>query len=303
MDKKIANLQQQVSVFEVVLQSGEGSGKRFLIARNKRLEVWFSIDNAMDIIKISYGGYNASFLSKNGINRGKPTFAQSFEGGFLYTCGLDNVNACREGYPIHGSLHATPCEGWTFACDEEKAVIKATVKDTALFRQNITLTRVYTVTEKSVEWQDEAQNDGYTPTAFCLLYHINWGYPMLDSCTKVTAPVLSTEGVNAFAEADKANCWTMTEPQDGLPERCYYHTLKRGMVEIANEKLGITATLSYDEKALPYLVEWKSMGSGDYALGTEPSTTRFDKFQMTELAAGEKKRLGAKITFACAEEK
>ena len=39
------------------------------------------------------------------------------------------------------------------------------------------------------------------------------------------------------------------------------------------------------------------MGSGDYALGTEPSTTRFDEFHMIALNAQETQTMGVKIVF------
>ena len=297
MDKKLANLEQIINVYEMTLTSGLGAGKRFIVAHNNRLEVWFSLDNALDITKLSYGGYNLSFLSKNGVNCGRGSFANSFEGGFLYTCGLDNVNVCREGYPIHGSIHATPCSGWSYRVEEGKVLIYAKVKDTTLFKQNISLTRTYTITESSIAWQDVVSNDGYTPTEFCLLYHINWGYPMLDSCTKLIVNAKETLPLNDFAAGDKKNCLTITEPEDGLPERCYYHIGVEGKVALLNPQIGICCDLEYDSNALPYLVEWKSMGSGDYALGTEPSTTRFDEFQMTPLKAKEVKTLGVKIQF------
>ena len=42
---------------------------------------------------------------------------------------------------------------------------------------------------------------------------------------------------------------------------------------IGNEKIKKSVSINYDKEKLPCLVEWKSMVSGDYALGIEPSTT------------------------------
>ena len=120
---------------------------------------------------------------------------------------------------------------------------------------------------------------------------------MLDSCTKLLINAKETLPLNDFAAGDKKNCLTITEPEDGLSERCYYHLGGDGKVSLLNSKIGIRCDLEYDTEALPYLVQWKSMGSSDYALGTEPSTTRFDQFQMTPLKAQEGKVLGAKIQF------
>ena len=47
--------------------------------------------------------------------------------------------------------------------------------------------------------------------------------------------------------------------------------------------------MSYSGETLPYFVEWKSMASGDYALGLEPSTTRLgDDFEFCTLKAQKK---------------
>ena len=235
-------MEQIRGAYEITLESGAGKGKRFIVVHNGGMEVWLSVDNAMDVTKVIYKGYNMSFLSKNGINRGRGSFANSFEGGFLYSCGLDNVNICREGYPVHGSLHGTPCSQWCYTVEEEKIVVRCIVKDTALFKQELTLTRTYLISENEIELKDLISNDGYTPAEFCLLYHINWGYPMLDSCTEIYMDRLATVGLNDFAEKDKENCLKMTEPEDGLPERCYYHTLTEGRVALFNPRIGIKSS-------------------------------------------------------------
>ena len=40
---------------------------------------------------------------------------------------------------------------------------------------------------------------------------------------------------------------------------------------VRNSSLGITAELGWSRDTLPLLAEWKSMASGDYVLGLEPS--------------------------------
>jgi len=43
------------------------------------------------------------------------------------------------------------------------------------------------------------------------------------------------------------------------------------MVLVANRKLDIGLMIEYNQKNLPYFMEWKSLASGDYVLGLEPS--------------------------------
>ena len=59
-------------------------------------------------------------------------------------------------------------------------------------------------------------------------------------------------------------------------EACYFLTLTKPEISLLNEKIGKKFTVSYSGNTLPHFVEWKSMASGDYALGLEPCTTELD---------------------------
>jgi len=45
------------------------------------------------------------------------------------------------------------------------------------------------------------------------------------------------------------------------------------MVLVANHKLDIGLMIEYNQKNLPHFMEWKSLASGDYVLGLEPSNS------------------------------
>ena len=80
----------------------------------------------------------------------------------------------------------------------------------------------------------------------------------------------------------------MEEPVDNAAEQVFYHTLKEGKLKIINQRINKTLTISYDDKVLPYLAEWKSLLSGDYAMGIEPSTSKMGKdFKYSVLKAQE----------------
>ena len=66
---------------------------------------------------------------------------------------------------------------------------------------------------------------------------------------------------------------------------------------LVNPEKEIAVEMCYDVKDFPVTLEWKSMISGDYALGIEPSLTRFDKFQMRKLQPSEQKTYEIKINF------
>ena len=105
------------------------------------------------------------------------------------------------------------------------------------------------------------------------MYHINIGYPMLDDGARIIADVQKCESRTAWAEQNKDTAYNMSGSIAGQEETCYFLTLERPEISLVNEKLGKELTVSYSADTLPHFVEWKSMASGDYALGFEPCTT------------------------------
>ena len=68
-------------------------------------------------------------------------------------------------------------------------------------------------------------------------------------------------------------------------------------MRLYNPDLGITVGMEYDVNDFPVTLEWKSMISGDYALGIEPALTRFDRFEMKKIKAKANKTYQIKINF------
>ena len=81
---------------------------------------------------------------------------------------------------------------------------------------------------------------------------------------------------NAAKGVDRWN--TFEAPTDNRPEEVFFHRPKnenddKVHARIENKALNIGAEIVYDKEQLPQLVQWKSMSSGDYALGVEPATS------------------------------
>ena len=71
---------------------------------------------------------------------------------------------------------------------------------------------------------------------------------------------------------------------------------------VYNTELKIGASIEYEPEALPYFMEWKSLGSGDYALGLEPATAsvfgrkhHYDNGTLPTIASFEKKKFVLRI--------
>ena len=296
MNKKDAG-RQVVSAYDIAFESGKEKGKQGVLVNVGALEVLFNKTNALDIAWVKYKGNNISFLSKNGLNSNIGEFANKFEGGFLYTCGMDNVSSCVSGKPVHGSLHYSPAENVSAKIADGAVEVSGTVRQTALFGENIVLKRHFMVRENEIIVCDTVCNEAYTGAKYVLLYHTNFGYPFLNENLKLEIPFVKSEGLTDYAKSRIGKQLQITEPIDGGEEEVFYNTLEKGEVTLTSEELKTRVKVLYDVEDFPVLLQWKSMISGDYALGIEPSLTRFDDFKMRALAPGEKRQYKIRYTF------
>ncbi|MBQ7374309.1 MAG: DUF4432 family protein [Clostridia bacterium] len=283
-ERKLGNREQLVFSKDVVYD-----GKNCIFVINGELEVLFNKDNALDIVWVRYKGVNLSFLSKNGLNDGQRDFTGNFEGGFLYTCGMDNISSCVEGKPIHGSLHYKKVDN-AYSYEKDGVVyVLGTVKESALFGKNLVLTRKFEVSENSLTVSDTIENNGFKDEKYVLLYHVNYGYPFLDENLQLDIPAIKSDPLTEIAKKRADQKFVITAPLDQNDEDVYYHTLSVGKVSLFNPNKNVKIEMNYDVVDFPVTLEWKSMTSGDYALGIEPSLSRFDDFKMRVLKPSESK--------------
>ena len=113
-----------------------------------------------------------------------------------------------------------------------------------------------------------------------LLYHINFGYPIVD---KDTVLVQSKTKVKARDEEAQKGIDTFNVFSDPVPdhkEQVFYHDMepdKNGFVTacLLNKKLGengLGAYVRFKKKQLPLMCEWKQVGKGEYVVGLEAGT-------------------------------
>lgn len=298
MDGRISNLAQVCSLRRYEPTEGKERGLRGIDCDNGRIRFLLNESKALDMMQLFDRGVNVSFISKNGFTAREIGFSKRFEGGMLYTVGLDSAGA-REGFPLHGTFHNLPARVLEAVCDENGIRVVAEIEDTELFGRNLVLRR--TVESRagsdSVTVTDVLQNRGTREEDYCLLYHVNVGYPMLDEGAYLLDDAAEVvPRTNWAAEHIKDRC-EMTAPVPNQEEMCYFLRLKTPKVTLCNPKLGRKFTLAWSGDTLPHFVEWKSMASGDYALGLEPCTTELDdRFHYSKLPAGEKVTFSIKIT-------
>ncbi len=298
MDGRISNFAQVASLRRYTLSEGRAKGLEVLDCDNGKIRFLLNLSKALDVMQLYHEGQNMSFLSKNAFEGREIDFLRRFEGGMLYTCGLDSVGG-REGFELHGTLHNTPAELIHCSCSEDSIIVEAIIHDTSLFGKNLSLRRRITsaIGSETVKVEDTLVNEGYAPENYCVLYHVNVGYPMLDEGATIVVEEESCAPRSPFAKERMATRRVMTDSVAGEEETCYFLKLKKPEISLVNEKIGKRFTVSYSKDTLPCFVEWKSMASGDYALGLEPCTTELDdRFAYKTIQAGEKIAFSVALT-------
>ena len=276
MNGKISNYMEVASIRRYEFTAGREKGIEVLDCDNGRIRFLLNISKACDMMQLYHEGQNVSFISKNGFSAkgAEVPFGKRFEGGMIYTCGIDSLGK-REGFEMHGTLHNISAEIVEASCDDDGIAVEAVIRDTALFDRDILLRRRITspIGASFVKVEDTLYNEGNCDIDYGLLYHVNIGYPMLDEGARIEADVISCEARTEWTQKHLDAMHQIIAPVPNMPELCFYPTLAKPEISLVNEKLGKRLTVSYSGDTLTDLVLWKSMGSGGYALGFEPSTS------------------------------
>lgn len=140
MNGKISNFAQVASVRRYTITEGQERGLDVLDCNNGKIRFLLNVCKACDIMQLYHEGKNVSFISKNGFTNRETDFMNRFEGGMLYTCGLDSLG-CRTGYEMHGTFHNLPAQIVSAKCDEQGIEVQAIIRDTALFGKNLVMKR------------------------------------------------------------------------------------------------------------------------------------------------------------------
>lgn len=295
---KISNLNQICSLQRYVALDGEMKGLSVIDCHSGKLHFLINESKALDIMQVYYCGENVSFISKNGFKARELPFLRRFEGGMLYTCGLDCVGGV-DGHDLHGSLHNTPATLTRMECTEEGIFVEGYMRDSALFGKNLLLKRRISsiLGSDRIEIEDTLINEGTKDESYALLYHVNLGYPMLDEGGELVADIEQVRPRNEWAKENISNWKEIQAPKDNYEETCYYLDVKDGGISYRRKDKQFT--LRYSKETLPKFIAWKSMANGDYALGLEPSTTELDDgYCLSTIAPKGKKNFKISMIFS-----
>ena len=258
-----------------------GSGFRFTVLP----------DRGMDIVYAEYAGKPMDWICRNGLigpqyfENGGFGFHRTFSGGLVTTCGLTQVGApCQDGDEIlgvHGRISHTPAESVAIreAWDGEDFIIEVsgTLRETSIYAENLVLRRTISTRMGAADLRihDTITNEGYQESPFMILYHVNFGFPIVtensklySSSDKVT-PWINQDGLKAKGAFD-----TFDPPTPGYRFNLFQHHVdpnkSQALFGIVNEEMQFGGYVSIDPSQLPKVTEWKMMGQQDYVVAIEP---------------------------------
>jgi galactose mutarotase-like enzyme len=204
-------------------------------------------------------------------------------------CGLTSNGAPDFGpngvcqFPLHGRIGNLPAHHVEIVSDDATGEISATgiVDEVRFLFQKLRLAASYKTTpgRTGLTIVDEVTNLSGNPAELQLLYHVNFGPPLLDPGAMVVAPVKTIVPRDPRA-AEGISTWnSYPNEEQGFSEQVYFFLLAadsegRTQVMLKNAHASQGVTLRYSTRQLPCFTLWKNtpLAADGYVTGLEPGT-------------------------------
>jgi hypothetical protein len=298
---KISHVAQLGGIETSVLDNGTGRGSRIAwINTGAGFRFKVVIDRAMDIADASFNQHNLVWLSHAGIASPEPfsfhgaDWLRTFGGGLLTTCGLSHVGPPEKDEHgergLHGLISNQPAEIETIVQPDPTRGkmdmhVTGRIWESQIFGPTLELRRTISATlgKPAFRLHDEITNGGNTPTPHMILYHYNFGWPLVDEGADILWSGAWTsrgqERDNRIFREDNnfRKCPAPAGEHDGSGEAVLFIDPKESgdgkcLCGIYNSRLSIALRLQFDKAQLPCLTNWQHWGRGEYVTGLEPGT-------------------------------
>ncbi len=336
---KISNVAQLGGIETSVIDNGPGRGTRIAwINTGTGLRYKVVIDRAMDVADAFFNQHSLAWLSHTGITAPQPfsdkgiNWLRTFGGGLMTTCGLSHVGGPeKDGFGergLHGLISNTPAEIESIIQPDIREgrlsmSITGTIKETQLFGPSLELKRTISgkIGEASIHIHDEVINRANTAAPHMILYHCNFGWPLVDEGTEIIwkgawSPRHADRNNFIFREGNNfRRCPAPLDIHLGTGEEVAIIDIEsdssgRCTCGLYNAKIGIAVALSFQKNQLPWLTNWQHWGKGEYVTALEPGTNppigqakAREQHELLFIAPGERKMYDLEIEVLFGQEK
>jgi hypothetical protein len=207
----------------------------------------------------------------------------------LVRCGLRSFGAPdfdasgKLLFPLHGRIGNLPAENVQVNLDEKQSVLTITGQVVEarflMFRLRLSVEYRLELGQPIIAVRDRVTNESQLPTTMQLLYHINFGGPVLEEGAKLHLAARTIAARDARAAEDLDSWSTYRGPTSGYTEQVYFsqpiadaegyaHAL------LVNSRAEAGVALRYRAETLPYFTQWKhtAADADGYVTGLEPGT-------------------------------
>jgi len=163
--------------------------------------------------------------------------------------------------------------------------ITAVVKESRVFGPSLELKRIISgiLGEPYIRVHDVVTNMGNTSSPLMLLYHCNFGWPLVDEGTdivwkgKCTSRGLALDNAIFNSKHNYRKCQKPRDSHRGGGEACGFIDVRPDKknvctVGLYNRRLGLALAMKYKKRQLPCLANWQHWGPGEYVTALEPGT-------------------------------
>lgn len=298
---KVGNVHQIGGIETAVLDNGPARGSRIAwVNTGSGLRYKVAIDRCLDIVDTFYNQHSLAWLSHGDLIAPRPDansgmeWLYTFAGGCLTTCGLTHVGGPesddKEARGLHGRISNIPATLESIiqpnpAIGKMEMSLTAVMKESGVFGTQLELHRTITSTlgQPSIKIGDTVTNCSNMPSPHMILYHCNFGWPLVDEGTDIVyRGTCQSRGMDFDNEIfnekhDYKRCQKPLPSHKGSGESCGFVDVQPNAegichIGIVNSKRNLALTMKYPKQQLPHLANWQHWGPGEYVCALEPGT-------------------------------
>jgi len=298
---KIGNRAQIGGIELVVLDNGPAKGSRVAwIDTGAGLRYKVLIDRGMDIGEAFFLHHSLAWVSHAGVVNPEPMsdrgidWLRTFGGGLLTTCGLSHAGGPEEdsygSRGLHGRISNTPAELIQIDQPDPQVgkmdfSITGVVLETQVFGPHLQLTRKISgmLGDPYLRIEDAVVNRGNTVAPHMLLYHVNFGWPLIDEGADL---IWSGEWTSRDQDPNNRifnvsnnfkKCPPPLPAHSGSGEDVAFidptaDTAGNYTAGVYNANLAFGIAMEVQKRQLPWLINWQHCAENEYVVALEPGT-------------------------------